>query len=285
MRRPALVVLLVLAWTEGSAQYDSEADGWEWNLTPYLWLPTIDGRLKYELPADGGGAPDVSIGPVDWFELLNFGALAGISASKDRFIVFTDFMYLSMASDNEGQLISAETPITISDGTIVLPVSADLNIATGSDLDGLLWMMSAGYAFAESDAATHHVFAGVRFLSVDLSTEWNLSGEVTGPNGETILDARGEIGEDVDLWDAIVGLKGHFNLGEGGEDGWSLPYTVDVGTGDSDLVWSATASLSRQYGWGSLIVGYRHLEYDQDQGGLLQDLSLSGPGIGANFRF
>jgi hypothetical protein len=285
MHRPALLLLLLLASTEGSAQYGSEAGGWEWNLTPYLWLPTIDGRLKYELPAGGGGAPEVSIGPVDWVDLLNFGALVGASASRDRFIVFTDFMYLSMASDNEGQLISAEKPITISGGTIVLPVSADLNIATGSDLDGLLWMMSAGYAFAESDSATHHVFAGVRLLSVDLSTEWNLTGEIIGPNGETILDARGGIAEDVDLWDAIVGLKGHFNLAGDEQEGWSLPYTVDIGTGDSDLVWSATASLSRQYGWGSLVVGYRHLEYDQERDGLLQDLSLSGPGIGANFRF
>src|SRR5690606_36702681 len=103
-----------------------------------------------------------------------------------------------------------------------------------------------------------------------------------GPGGETLLDEQGSVDKSVDLWDDIVGLKGHFNLGDGG---WSLPYSLDVGAGDSDLVWNASLSLAYRYGWGDLVFGYRHLEYDEGPGVTLQDLSLSGPGLCASYRF
>lgn len=284
VRRFWLVIpaALAICFASGAAHAQGEADDWQWNLTPYLWLPTIDGKLNYELPPGGGGAPEVSVGPTDWLDLLNFGALVAASATKHRFTAFTDMMYLSMSSDSDGRLISVEGTIAGPGGNIEIPVGTELNIDTESDFDGFLWMLAGGYMFAGSESASHYVFAGFRLLSADFSTDWSLSGAITGPGGETILAAQGSIGKGVDLWDGIVGLKGRFRLGEGK---WSLPYNADVGTGDSDLVWSVTVSLVREYGWGDLVLGYRHLEYDEGPGGLLQDLSLSGPGFGASFHF
>ena len=196
--------------------------------------------------------------------------------------MFTDFVYLDMGGDNDGRVVSVEGAIAGSGGVIEIPVSADLNLATEFELDGLQWMLGAGYAFADSTAGTHHVFAGFRLMSVDVSTAWSLTGEIIGPGGETLLDRQGSIDKSVDLWDAIVGLKGNFAMGEGG---WNVPYSLDVGTGDSDLVWNATVSLAYQFGWGDLLFGYRHLEYDEGPGGTLQGFSLSGPGFGASFHF
>ena len=48
---------------------------------------------------------------------------------------------------------------------------------------------------------------------------------------------------------------------------------------------NAMLGLTRSFGWGDLMLVYRHLEYDQDSDGLLQDLSFSGPALGARFRF
>jgi hypothetical protein len=238
--------------------------------------------VKYDVPPDGGGGPDVSVGPTDWLELLNFAALISASATKDRVGVFTDFVYLNMGADNDGRVVSVETEISGPGGRIHIPVGADLNLATEFELDGLQLMLGAGFAFADSEAGRHHVFAGFRYLGVDVTTNWRLTGAVTGPGGETLLDEQGGIEKSVELWDGIVGLKGHFELGEGG---WSMPYSLDVGTGDSDLVWNASLSLAYRYGWGDLVFGYRHLEYDEGPGGTLQDFSLSGPGFGASFHF
>ena len=44
-------------------------------------------------------------------------------------------------------------------------------------------------------------------------------------------------------------------------------------------------ALSYEFGWGDLVIAYRHLDYDQDASGLMQDFSFGGPGIGARFRF
>ena len=282
MRRPMLVIACALIWACPSAQGQEEAADWQWNLTPYLWVPTIDGHLKYPLPPGGGGGPQVSIGPTDWLDLLNFGALIGSSAMKGRFAVFSDFMFLDMSSKNDGRLVSVEGAITGPGGQVSIPVGADLNVDTRTEVDGLLWTLTAGYAIAQTESAVHHVFAGFRLMSIDVSTSWNLAADVTGPGGETILASEGSVGNKVDLWDGIVGMKGRFSLGEGK---WSLPYTLDVGAGDSDLTWSATVSLAHQFNWGDLILGYRHLEYDEGPAGLLQDLSLGGPGVGAGFRF
>ena len=43
--------------------------------------------------------------------------------------------------------------------------------------------------------------------------------------------------------------------------------------------------MSREFGWGELVIAYRHLDYDQDADGLLKKFSFSGPGIGARFNF
>ena len=276
------VVLAVIAIGSVPALAQAQADDWQWSLTPYVWLPTIDGHLQHEIPPDGGGGPEISVGPTDWLDLVNFALMLSASATRAQFGLFTDLVYLDMGGDNDGRVVSIDTAIAGPGGIIEIPVGADLNVATEFELEGLQWMLAAGYAFADTETGTHYVIAGVRMLSIDVTTNWNLNGSISGPGGETLLDAQGGADRSSDLFDGIVGLKGRFGTGE---DGWSVPYSVDVGAGDSDLVWNATVSLAYGFGWGELIFGYRHLFYDEGPNGTLQDFSLGGPGFGANFRF
>ena len=64
-----------------------------------------------------------------------------------------------------------------------------------------------------------------------------------------------------------------------------MPYYADIGAGDSDLTWQAMAGIGYSYGWGDVLLTYRHLSYDEGTDGLVQDLELSGPAIAVNFRF
>jgi len=274
------VLALACIAVSSAAHADTSSDEWRFKLTPYLWLPTIDGTLNYDLPPGGGGSPDISVGPIDWLELLNFGALIGGSARKGRFSMFTDVVYLSMTRNGDGRIVSVEG--TVPGNIISIPVSADLTLNTRTDMDGLVWTLAAGYTVKETETSSVDVFAGARLFSVDFSTSWTLTAAITTPEGEALLAAQDSIGSDTDLWDGIVGVRGHFAFGDGN---WSVPYYFDVGAGSSDLTWNAMTGLSRTFGWGDLMFVYRHLAYDEDSDGLLQDFSFSGPALGAAFRF
>ena len=261
----------------------AEEDDWSFNLTPYLWLPTIDGSLKYAIPpGSGGGSPEISVGPTEWLDLLNYGLLVSGSATKGRFTLYTDVVLLSMTSKNDGRVLSVDDSITVPGTRIPIPISADLAVDTRTDLDGLAWTLAAGYELSADENSSLSLILGARYFGVDVASRWDLSAEISLPGGSVILPAQGQIGADVDLWDAIVGVRGEVALGQGK---WSLPYYLDIGTGDSDLTWNTMVGFARHFESGDLLIAYRHLNYDQDADSLLQDFSFSGPGVGYRFSF
>ncbi len=246
--RTAFLLVLSLSSMLGHApaHAQSESDGWEYRLTPYLWLPRIDGTLKYDVPErnDGGqtgeGSPNVSVGPTDWLDLLNYGLLLNGSARKDKFSISSDIVYLSMTSKNDGRITSVDRP----DLAPRLPVDASLNVDTRTDLDGVIFSLSLGYAIRETERSTVDLYGGVRYLGVDVDTRWDLAAAITGPNNEILLPSQGSIGVDKDILDAVAGFRGEFKVGSGC---WSFPWAIDVGAGDSDLTWNALAGLSCRF--------------------------------------
>ncbi len=276
------IVIAAMLVSPGGAFAADSPDEWRYQITPYLWLPTIDGSLQYNVPPGAGGSPEISVGPTDWLDLLNFAALISAGAQKGRASVFTDFAYLSMTSKNDGRLLSVDDRTTSPGSRLPIPVTADVNLNTRTDLDALSWTIAGGYQFSSSESADASVFVGARYFGVDVTSSWDLTVDITVPGGGVVLPAQGQVGDDIDLWDGIVGVRGQVGLGEGN---WSMQYYLDAGTGDSDLTWNAILGVTYQYGWGDIVLAYRHLEYDQDAGSLLQDFSFSGPGIGARFEF
>jgi hypothetical protein len=269
------------AFVLGNAHAQAESDEWQYSVTPYLWLPTIDGTLNYGPPPAGGGGPDVEMGPTDWLDLLNFGALVSGSARKGRFTIFSDFVYLSLQS-KDGGVRSVDDTISVPGVPVPIPISATLNTSIKTDFDGLAWSIAAGYAVKETETSSMDVFAGVRYFGTDAKTSWNLSADITTPGGSVVLPAQGSVGKDTDLWDGIVGIRGDFELYA---NKWSVPYYLDIGTGSSELTWQAAGGLAYTFDWGDLMMMYRHLEYDQDSSSLMQNFSFSGPLIGGRFHF
>ena len=125
------------------------------------------------------------------------------------------------------------------------------------------------------------MFRGARYFDVEALTTCDLTAEISVAETGVKPPSQGDISKDVTLSDSIVGVRGQFDI----NDKWSSLYYADVGAGDSDLTWNVYLGLARQYGWGELLLAYRHLEYDQGDDSLLQGFSFSGPAIGARFRF
>jgi hypothetical protein len=251
----------------------SLADQWMFSITPYLWLPNVNGTLKYSIPPGAGGSPEVETGPNDYLQNLQAVIMISGEVRKDRWSVFTDLIYLDF-SDEKSSVKSINFGGNI--------VSSSVNVATSSSLQGLAWTLGTGYAVQTGQAMTLDVFGGLRYFGLDASTDWQLAGVVTGPGGGQTFPRAGEISRRADLWDGIVGVKGRVRLGS---SDWSIPYYLDLGAGSSSLTWQGLLGVAYSFNWGEVTLAYRNLYYDQNDGKLLQDLRFSGPALGATIRF
>ena len=148
------------------------------------------------------------------------------------------------------------------------------------DLEGVLWDLAGSYTVARSATSSLDVLLGLRYFTIDITTDWNLSGDITGP-GQTFA-RTGSIKQGEDLWDGIVGVRGRIGLGSGK---WGIPYYLDVGTGSSTITWQGAGGIGYRWSRIDLNLMYRYLYYDMESGKLLQNLSFSGPALGVNFRF
>jgi hypothetical protein len=247
-------------------------EGWSFSLTPYIWLPNINGTLKYAIPPGGGGRPEVETGPNDYLENLSFALMLAGEARKGKWSVFTDLIYLDF--DSEGSTVKA---VNFGGDR----VSTTLNASTRSSFTGVAWTLGGAYAAVQDPKHTLDVLGGLRYFGLEASSDWQLSAAVGGPNGQTFAQS-GSISQQEDLWDVIVGVRGRLKLGEGG---WFLPYYVDLGAGSSAFTAQALLGAGYAFKWGELAATYRYVYYDMKDDGLLQDMRFAGPAFGATFRF
>jgi hypothetical protein len=277
MKRIRLITLATLAalamcGTLGAAA-ETPGNQWAFSITPYLWLPNIDGTLKYSVPAGGGGRPEVQVGPNDYLEALNVALMISGEARKGPWSVFTDVIYLDFSSED-----SSVKSINFGGNR----VSSSANVSTKSSLRGGLWTLGAGYAVLPGRPVELNAFGGLRYFGLEASTDWQLTLAVTGPGGGQTFPRAGSISERADLWDGIVGVKGRVRLGS---SNWSIPYYLDVGTGSSSLTWQGMLGVAYSYKWLGVTLAYRHLYYDMKGDKLIQDMRFSGPALGVTFRF
>ena len=277
MKRAGLITLAILAALALCGPLGAAAqmpgDQWTFSITPYLWLPNIDGTLKYSVPPGAAGSPEVEVGPNDYLENLTFVMMISGEARKGRWSAFTDFIYLDF-SDEE----SAVKSINFGGNR----VSSSANLSTESSFQAGAWTLGGGYAVLPGRPVELDVFGGLRYFGVKASTDWQLTAAVTGPGGGQSFPRTGSVTERLDLWDGIVGVKGRVWLGR---SNWSIPYYFDVGTGSSSLTWQGMLGIAYSYKWFGATLVYRHLYYDMKGDKLVQDMRFSGPALGVNFRF
>jgi hypothetical protein len=253
---PALLVGLLAA--------PAAAEDVRFSITPYLWLPTVEGDFRYGIPPGAEASPDVSVGPVDYLDSLEGVFMIAGEARFGRFGAFTDFIYLDFSTD-DANIRTLNGP-----GPLEIP----LELGTEVDLSGTMWTLAGGYDVIENEDVRLQAFAGIRYLGIDSSLAWELSGPLD------VFPQTGSVGRDSDAWDGLVGARGEFRTGD-----WFFPYYADIGGGDSELTWQALVGVGYRFGWGDLRLDYRYLNYEQDEDQLVQDLTLAGPSFGATFRF
>ena len=274
MVAPSLLGLAAHGAWAGEAASD---DQWHFALTPYLWLPTINGKFVFPFESNtGGGASSVGseIGPSDYLTNLNGVLMLAAELRHDAWALSGDLVYLDLSVD-----ASTVNTVNGDDGFVLIP--RDTNLDTETKLNGMVVSLAASHTLSESDRSRVAWLGGVRFLTLDTDLKWDLATTITGP-GFTFAQS-GVISSDMDVFDAIVGVRGKYWLGSG--DHWYLPWYFDIGAGSSDLTWQAMAGGGYAFGRCDVLFVWRHLDYDLGDDDVARELSLGGPGVGFTWRF
>jgi hypothetical protein len=258
-----------LGFTNAAAQTPSPAaDDWKFSLTPYLWFPNVKGTVQFTLPSGvGGGTATVEKKPDGYLSNLDLAAMLTFEARRGAWAFFSDLIYLDFSSDS-----ASVRTLSGPGGLVQVPVNA----GTQAGLKGGVWEVAASYTVSRSDMSTFEVLGGFRYLKLEAKVDWQLA----GPLG--MFPQAGSLKQTEDLWDAIVGVRGRAKLGDGH---WFVPYYLDAGGGDSKLTWQAMTGVGYSYKWGDVLLAYRHLYYEQKSDKPIQELQMSGPALGATFRF
>ncbi len=239
-----------------------EESGFQQRILIYGWLPDLSGTLKYPLPPGSGG--DVSVNASDLIDALEMVFMGTYEIRKEKWSFTADVIYIDLAN-------SESKAATIPGG----PGNSQIEVGADQSMEAWVLGFVGGYNMVQTDKSTFDLIAGARYLSLDVGVDLQIDGPLPPQLPGRSFDKSAE------LWDAVVGFKGQYRFNEN----WFMPYYADIGAGDSDLTWQAMAGIGYSYGWGDVLVAYRHLSYDQGDDKLIQDLELSGPAIAVNFRF
>ena len=257
----------------------ANASGWTFNVAPYMWLPTINASLNYDLPPTLGGTleTDVSSGPGDYLSKLRFAAMFAADAQYGRFSVLTDYIYLNARAGS--------TNIKSLDffGLPSQPISRSLDVGSTTTLKSTVWTLAGGYTVLQGDWGNFDVLAGFRFLGMNASTNYNLALTVIGPRGNgATFGGAGNISGTGNIWNGIAGFRGRVRLAD---TGMFIPYYFDIGAGGSKLTWQIASGVGYQNGWAGVSVLYRYLSFEQGNAAVVRHLGLGGPMIMVNFSF
>ena len=223
----------------------------EWSVTPYAWIAGFDGTLG----TSGGGSGLGDRVDLDFGKLSDNMKLGGFmlngSWRDGRWTAFGDWTYAKVKSD-------APTSVPNLYGSVE------------AEVKGNVVQANAGYDLIGRPDAHLDVYVGARWYDLDLRMA--LHGGVAP---EATLNGSSR-------WaDAVVGARWTARL----NGPWEGFAQADVGAGGSDLSWQAIGAVAYRFGWGAVIVGYRYLHIDYQDGNYRLDAALAGPLIGANFRF
>lgn len=266
----ALAAALFMLCALGSALAQSSRPysyAWHYEVTPYLWLPNVNGTLRFAVPPGANGNPVVEVGSDQLLQNLELALMFTVEARRGPWAVFTDVIYLDFSGES-----AAVKNVTGPGGV----VQSAVNVSTQTGLEGLVWSLAVSYALASGTAGTFDVLGGLRYLQLEAAVDWQLA----GPLG--LLPQAGSFSQQEELWDAIIGVRGKTRLGQ---SNWFVPYHLDLGAGSSALTFQAVLGLGYSFKWGEALLAYRHLYYEQKDGKLFEDIAFSGPALGAAFRF
>lgn len=219
---------------------------WDWMIEPYAWAASIGTDMRTVTPpTDADSETSFS----DILDKLDGVFMVRVEGRNDDYGMFADFIYLGLAQGKQRRVLSTE-----------------------ADLDTRLLDAAFSFRFGGDRDTGLDVYAGLRYIDVDLSTRFIPDNPAFQPR---TLDAGNSYA------DLLLGARYAWRL----SDRWGLTLRGDASVGDTDGTWSTSLMASYRTTHGAWLVGYRHLDAEFGNGNVDVDLNLSGPLVGYGFRF
>lgn len=241
-------------------------------LTPYIWVPTINGSFNFHHPSLPAGSTAIStvgvqVGPNSYLSKLNSAVELTAEVNDAHSVAFGDVIYIN-ASNTNASVVNLTGPL----GHISLPI----NVSTSARITTTLATVAIGASVIGNTANSQAtVFAGLRYLSVSASAGWTL----TGPLGR--FPATGTASENKNDLAGIIGARSRIGLGKS----WYVPLYADYG-GSGDLTtYQLVAGIAHSYHSGAQSLVWRQLAYFGNAGNntLVQSMHLGGPAFAWTF--
>ncbi|HTP45912.1 MAG TPA: hypothetical protein VMQ50_03190 [Casimicrobiaceae bacterium] len=261
-------IVLVAAGVLWSTWVSAQAlsDEWKFRASIYMWMPEITGSVNFA----GNNTADIDVKFHSLLDHLKMAGMGNIEAQKGRWGAFTDLIYFDVGG----------TSTTTRDHTIDgVPLPAAVSLNTVLDFKAVIWTLAGSYRVQAEPGSSFDVFAGAQMLRLDATLNYGFSedfGPFVGPNRE------GSRGSSGNTWDGIVGVKGRAAFGD--DRKWFIPYYADVGTGQSQLTWQASAGIGYVFSWGEVVATWRYLDW-KEPGDKVPKLTVNGPQLAVAFSW
>jgi len=244
---PALTIAAI-----GPAAAEEATPQLRFDLTPYLWIAGVSGSLRTPVP--GAPSPEISARFGDIFTNLNAIPVMGAAELRyGRFGLNTDIIG-----------ISVKVGLKPIDGPLF----------SGGDVRLTQVIGTAMFSARLLEEAGHSLDLGLGVRAFGMATKFTLDpGLLPGTSKSPGTS-----------WaDPLIGLRYHLDL----TPGWGVTLAGDFGgTSSTQQTWQGLATVDYQVGEATLLrAGYRHLAFSFGSAALHQNIRLSGPILGATFRF
>ncbi len=256
----------VIAVADGINMWDGQ---WHFEVSPYAWVPWI--YVTSQLPPiAGGGNPTTEIEPNQYLKYVKGGVLFDGSVRKGDWSVWTDLVFLNLQNSP-----THEREIGLPGGNASLVVTRSIDLG----FRAAIWTLAPTYTVMNNDVGTLDVLAGLRYTSVRVS----LAYEFTVPMFPAIMPRGGGFWPTTDSTEGIIGVKGALRLSHDGK--WFAPYEADIGDGNENWSYNGYVGVGYHFHWGDLGLGVRNLTYNLSDRPILEKARLTGPVLGASFRW
>jgi hypothetical protein len=237
-------------------------------LSPYIWLPTINGTFQYMVPHAGRIATlTTKVAPNSYLSHVNFAAMGDFEIRKGDVAAFADYIDLNVSN-----AASYVTSVAIPSG-----VRVPVDLGSNTRVHSSIWETAASLTLAHSDTASIEAFSGWRQAALNGTLNWNIN---LGKGGA--ISRSGSVGSRDIVGNLIFGLRGKLALGDGK---WYVPYYIDYGTGATAQSWQAYTGIGRATRGGSFLLAFRELNYDFPAAtSFVQKIRLGGPLVGYSFK-
>jgi hypothetical protein len=254
----------VIAVADGINMWDGQ---WHFDATVYGWVPWM--YTTVQLPAiAGGGNPTQEVQPSQYLKYVKSGALLEGTIRKGDWNLWTDLVYLNLQASP-----THTRQIGLPGGDPLLSVVRTID--TG--IRAAIWTLAPAYTVMNNDIGTLDVMVGLRYTSVRIS----LAYEFTAP--PTPLMRGGGFWPTSDSTDGLVGVKGALRLSPDGK--WYVPFEADVADGNKNWQYNLMAGVGYHFHWGDVALAVRNLTYQISDKPILEKVRMTGPVIGATFRW